>query len=161
VKAAFSDYVVSSKRLGWTDLCRPTATAMGHRNVLVVEDDDSIRRLLMEYLQERTCLHVDGARDGVDALHQVSTKPYAVVVLDLMMPYMSGIDFLASLDALMSDPSVKTLEEPPAVIVVTSAAQEDVSADDLQHRFPSFVQGVLRKPVDFYTLAMRVESLLP
>ena len=129
-------------------------------NVLVVEDDDSIRRLLMEYLQEQSSLHVDGARDGVEALHHVSTRPYDVVVLDLMMPHMSGIDFLSSLDALMSDPSVKSLEEPPAVIVVTSAAQEDVSADDLQHRFPSFVHGVMRKPLDYKALATRVESLL-
>ena len=133
---------------------------MPHGNVLVVEDDDSIRRLLMEYLQERSSLHVEGARDGVEALHQVSTNHYSVVVLDLMMPYMSGIDFLSSLDALMSDPSVRMLDEPPAVIVVTSAPQEDVSADDLQHRFPSFVQGVLRKPVDYRALATRVESLL-
>ncbi|HEX6083823.1 MAG TPA: response regulator [Thermoanaerobaculia bacterium] len=130
-------------------------------NVLVVDDDDSIRRLLMEYLQERAALHVDGARDGVEALHQVSTHAYDVVILDLMMPYMSGIDFLLSLDALMSDPSVKSLEDAPAVIIVTSAPQEDVSADDLQHRFPSFVHGVLRKPVDFGALATRVESLLP
>jgi CheY-like chemotaxis protein len=133
---------------------------MPHGSVLIVEDDDGIRRLLMEYLQETAALHVDGARDGVEALHQVSTKPYAVVILDLMMPYMSGIDFLSSLDALMSDPSVKPLEEPPAVIVVTSAPQEDVSADDLQHRFPSFVQGVLRKPVDCRQLVTRVQSLL-
>lgn len=133
---------------------------MPHGNVLIVEDDDSIRRLLMEYLQERSSLHVDGARDGVEALHHVSTRPYDVVILDLMMPYMSGIDFLTSLDALMSDPSIKSLDEPPAVIVVTSAPQEDVSADDLQHRFPSFIQGVLRKPVDFRSLATRVESLL-
>jgi CheY-like chemotaxis protein len=135
--------------------------AMVHGNVLVVEDDDSIRRLLIEYLQEqRACTHVDGARDGVEALHHVSTSSYDVVILDLMMPYMSGIDFLSSLDALMSDPSVKSLEEPPAVIVVTSAAQEDVSSDDLQHRFPTFVQGVLRKPLDYRALATRVKSLL-
>ena len=134
---------------------------MPHGNVLVVEDDDGIRRLLIEYLRERSSLQVDGARDGVEALHQVSTHAYDVVVLDLMMPYMSGIDFLTSLDALLSDPSVKSLEEPPAVIIVTSAPPEDVSADDLQHRFPTFVQGVMRKPVDYCALATRVESLLP
>ena len=133
---------------------------MPHGNVLVVEDDDSIRRLLIEYLRERASLDVDGARDGVEALHQVSTKPYAVVILDLMMPYMSGIDFLTSLEALMSDPSVKSIEQPPAVIVVTSAPPEDVPADDLQQRFPSFVRGVLRKPLDFCQLAIHVEALL-
>ena len=133
---------------------------MPHGNVLVVEDDDSIRRLLVEYLREREHLDVDVARDGVEALHQVSTKRYAVVILDLMMPHMSGIDFLTSLEALRSDPSVKPLEEPPAVIVVTSAPAEHVSGDDLQRRFPEFVQGVLRKPVDVRTLATRVEALL-
>jgi len=131
-----------------------------HGHVLVVEDDDSIRRLLIDVLKERSCLSVDGARDGVDALHQVAIKAYSVVVLDLMMPYMSGIDFLTSLDALLSDPSVKSLEEPPAVLIITSAPQEDVSSDELQHRFPTFVQGVLRKPLDVAGLAARVEALL-
>ncbi len=133
---------------------------MSQGNVLVVEDDESIRRLLIEYLEQRACVHVDGARDGVEALHQVSTKPYDVVVLDVMMPYMSGIDFLTSLDALMSDPSVKSLEDPPAVLVITSAPQEEVPSDDLQHRFPSFVHGVMRKPLDIAALGARVEALL-
>ncbi len=66
---------------------------MAQGNILVVDDDESVRRLLMEYLKERTCLLVDGARDGVEALHQIAVKPYAVVILDVMMPYMSGIDF--------------------------------------------------------------------
>ena len=133
---------------------------MPHGNVLVVEDDDTIRRLLMEYLRERSHLQVDGARDGVDALHHVATKRFSVIILDLMMPYMSGVDFLTSLEALLSDPSVKVLEEPPAVIVVTSAPAEEVSAEELQRRFPSFVHGVLRKPVDYRALSTRVESLL-
>ncbi|HVE70192.1 MAG TPA: response regulator [Thermoanaerobaculia bacterium] len=133
---------------------------MAQGTVLVVEDDDGIRCLLMEYLRERSHLLVDGARDGVDALHSVSTKRFNVIILDLMMPYMSGIDFLTSLDALLSDPSVKVLEEPPAVIVVTSAPAEDVSAEELQSRFPTFVQGVLRKPLDYRALSTRIESLL-
>ncbi|HEX8409643.1 MAG TPA: response regulator [Thermoanaerobaculia bacterium] len=131
-----------------------------HGNVLVVEDDDSIRRLLIEVLKERSSLIVDAARDGVDALHQVTRKRYSVVILDLMMPFMSGIDFLSSLEALLSDPSVKSLEEPPAVLIITSAPPEEVPSDELQHRFPSFVQGVLRKPLDVAALAARVEALL-
>ncbi|HUR79643.1 MAG TPA: response regulator [Thermoanaerobaculia bacterium] len=134
---------------------------MPHGTVLIVEDDDSIRRLLMEYLEERMHLQIEGARDGVDALHQVSTRRFDVVILDLMMPYMSGVDFLSSLDALMSDPSVnKVMDEPPAVIVVTSMTPDDVSAAELQQRFPTFVHGVLRKPVDYSALLRRVESLL-
>jgi CheY-like chemotaxis protein len=133
---------------------------MAQGNILVVDDDESVRRLLMEYLRERACLHVDGARDGVDALHQIATKPYVVVVLDVMMPHMSGVDFLRSLDALVSDPSVKTLDDPPAVLVITSMPQEDIRADALQERFPRFVRAVMRKPLDIAALGNRVAALL-
>lgn len=129
-------------------------------NVLVVEDDESIRCLLVEYLKERSHLQVDGARDGADALHQISLKRYPVIVLDLIMPHMSGIDFLVSLEALLSDPSVKMLEEAPAVLVITSAPPEDVSSETLQRRFPSFVRGFMRKPLDIADLGERVEALL-
>jgi CheY-like chemotaxis protein len=115
----------------------------------------------MEYLRERSAVGIDGARDGVEALHQIAIKPYAVVVLDVMMPHMSGIDFLASLDALLSDPSVKSLDAPPAVIVITGAAPEDVRPDALQQRFPRFVRGVLRKPLDIAVLCQQVMALLP
>ena len=133
---------------------------MVRKHILVVDDDESVRRLLMEYLRERWGTQVDGARDGVEALHQIAIKRYSVVVLDVMMPYMSGIDFLSSLDALTSDPSVKTLHDPPAVLVITSMPAEDVRADALQDRFPRFVRGVLRKPVDIPALGNCVAALL-
>lgn len=133
---------------------------MAQGNILVVDDDETVRRLLVQYLRERSSVPVDGARDGVDALHQLALKPYAVVVLDVMMPYMSGIDFLTSLDALLFDPSVKTLDEPPAVVVITSLPAEDVRADALQDRFPRFVRGVMRKPLDIPALGSRVAALV-
>ena len=133
---------------------------MAQGNILVVDDDESVRRLLMEYLRERSQRDVDGARDGVEALHQIAIKAYAVIVLDVMMPYMSGIDFLSSLDALLSDPSVRTLDEPPAVLVITSMPPDDVRADALQDRFPRFVRGVMRKPLDIPALGNRVSALI-
>lgn len=130
-------------------------------NVLVVEDDESIRRLLIDFLKEHSALSVDGARDGVDALHQVSTRKYDVVVLDVMMPYMTGIDFLDSLEALTSDPSIKHLDELPSVIVITSAPPEQISTSDLQQRFPEIVRDVLRKPLRGEELARSIEASLP
>ncbi|HUP62717.1 MAG TPA: response regulator [Thermoanaerobaculia bacterium] len=132
---------------------------MTHRKLLVVEDDDKVRGLLVEYFTQHA-IDVDGARDGAEALHQLSGKAYAVIVLDLIMPHMSGIDFLRSLEALSSDPSVKQLEHTPAVLVITSAPQDDVPSRDIENRFPSIVRGVLRKPLDIPVLAGRVEALL-
>jgi CheY-like chemotaxis protein len=131
---------------------------MPHGNVLVVEDDATVRRLVIQVLEERA-LHVDSARDGADALHQISRHQYGLVILDLMMPHMSGIDFLDSLNVLSFDPSLKSIQQPPAVLVVTSAAEEVVASVDIERRFP-MVRGVLRKPVDVKELATRVETLL-
>ncbi len=133
---------------------------MRRGNVLVVEDDETIRRLVIEYLTRQFALDVDGARDGAEALHQISAKRYSVIVLDVMMPHMSGIDFLDSLQALTCDPSVKTLSAPPAVLVVTSISPEEMPANDLEQRFPTIVRDVLRKPVDMSALVRRVEALL-
>ena len=132
---------------------------MSNGNVLVVEDDESIRRLLIDFLREHSALCVDGARDGVDALHHVSTRKYDVVVLDVMMPYMTGIDFLDSLEALTSDPSIKHLAALPAVIVITAAPQEQIAAGQLEQRFPQIVRAVFRKPIDVQALAQTIEQL--
>ena len=134
---------------------------MAKRNVLVVEDDETIRRLLIEYLTGKSRrLHVDGARDGVEALHQISAHRYGVVVLDLLMPFMSGVDLLHSLQALMTDPSAGKLPARPEVLVITSASPEDVAREDLQRRFPLFVEDVLRKPLDLPRLGDRVLTIL-
>ena len=128
----------------------------GH--VLVVEDDDTIRRLLIEYLKQHALLTVEGARDGVEALHFISDRPYAIVILDLMMPKMSGGDFLDSLTAMMKDPSIQTLGTPPAVIVVTAAPAGDIPSDTIIQR-SALVRAVLRKPVDIEELAKLIESV--
>jgi CheY-like chemotaxis protein len=131
---------------------------MAESNVLVVEDDDTIRQLLMEYLRSHAYAAVDAARDGVEALHQLSTKPYTVVVLDIMMPKMSGVDLLDSLVALSHDPSVKSLDMLPAVLVMTSAPEREVPDAVLTQKFPDVVRGIFRKPLELQALAQEVEK---
>jgi CheY-like chemotaxis protein len=133
---------------------------MAQSNILVVEDDDSTRRLLIETLREQPHVSVDGARDGVDALHHVSSKRYHLVILDVMMPFMTGIDFLDSLEAMASDPSVKGMDELPAVLVITGVPPEQMPSSAIQGRFPSMVRRVLRKPIDVDELTLCVESVL-
>lgn len=131
---------------------------MPNGHVLVVEDDDTIRRLLIEYLKQHALLTVEGARDAIEALHFVAQKAYAVIILDLMMPKMSGGDFLDSLTAMAKDPSIRTLGVPPAVIVVTAAAARDIPTDTIVQR-SALVRAVLRKPVDITELAQLIEKL--
>lgn len=129
---------------------------MNDLNVLVVEDDDRIRRLLVEYLTQQGPLHVEAARDGVEALHQLSTRHYDVMVLDLMMPKMSGIDLLESMRAMRSDPSVQSLDSAPAVFVVTGSSRELLPDGMMEKRFPEAVRRVFRKPVDIIDLSKAI-----
>jgi CheY-like chemotaxis protein len=133
---------------------------MRNGNVLVVEDDDTIRRLLVEFLRVHESVNVDGARDGVEALHQIVTTPYAVVILDVLMPKMSGVDVLDSLEALTSDPSVKSLDDPPAVLVITSTEASVLPDAAIFQRCPRMVRRVFRKPIEVEALAECVEMYL-
>jgi CheY-like chemotaxis protein len=143
-------------------MLRPSSdiAAMHNTNVLVVEDDETIRRLLIDSLRHHS-FRVDGARDGVEALHRIITSQYAVMILDLLMPKMSGVDLLDSLDALTSDPSVKAIENPPAVLVITGMDRSALPDDLIARRCPRIVHGVFRKPLDVEYLAACVERYLP
>jgi CheY-like chemotaxis protein len=127
-------------------------------NVLVVEDDAAVRQNLLHYLKELSLYTVDGSRDGVEALHQIAVRAYSVVVLDLMMPKMSGVDLLDSLEAMISDPSLAPPGSVPRIIVITGAPPEVLPSKYLEQRFPALVKAVLRKPVDIPELARLIEE---
>jgi CheY-like chemotaxis protein len=133
---------------------------MSRGKVLVVEDDNAVRHLLIEYLREQSGLQVDSARDGADALHFVHTHNYDVIILDLLMPHMTGIDFLDSMHALSTDRSVQTLRELPAVIIITSASCEQIPNGQLEQRSPGMIRAVLRKPLQMNQLQSCLGQLL-
>lgn len=111
------------------------------KRVLVVDDDDAIRALLFTVLRRRG-FAVDTARNGVEALDRCARCRYAVVLLDLMMPQMSGYDVL---DHLADRPR----EERPVILVLTAGGEpRNLSAD--------LVAGTIRKPFD---LEMLVDTL--
>jgi len=68
------------------------------KRALVVDDDDPIRTMLAKVV-ERQNLHVDTARDGVEAIERLDREDYALVVLDLMMPRLDGYGVLKHLHA--------------------------------------------------------------
>ena len=129
--------------------------------MLVVEDDDTIRRLLVEYLRT-TSIDVESARDGVEALHLISTHQYRVVLLDVLMPKMSGVDLLDSLQAFRADPSLQRarLSDWPAIIIITSTPDSVLSREVLDQHFPGLIRAVFRKPLDVGALAEMVEQCL-
>jgi len=65
-------------------------------SVLLIDDDTELTKLLEEYLEEEQ-FHLDSAHDGVVGLQKALANQYAVVVLDVMLPGMSGLDVLKQL----------------------------------------------------------------
>jgi DNA-binding response OmpR family regulator len=65
-------------------------------SVLLIDDDAELSKLLEEYLQSEQ-LELDAAHDGPGGLEKALNNPYAVVILDVMLPGMSGLDVLKQL----------------------------------------------------------------
>ncbi len=103
--------------------------------VLVVEDDDAIRSLLVAALR-REPFHVDEAADGMAALELTAGSEYAVIILDLMMPRLSGLEFLEAFH--------RTTPNARSVIIVLTAF-DDVMVGQLRIER---AHAIMRKPFD-------------
>lgn len=65
--------------------------------VLVVEDEARLARNIAKALREIASYAVDISADGEDGRHQALSNPYDLIILDLMLPKVSGLDILKSL----------------------------------------------------------------
>lgn len=72
-------------------------------SVLLIDDDTELSKLLEEYLQSEQ-LTLDSAHDGPSGLEKALSNRHAVVVLDVMLPGMSGLDVLKQLRQKSSVP---------------------------------------------------------
>jgi len=112
------------------------------KDVLVVDDDAAIRKLMLVAL-ERLGLRCGSARDGVDALDAMERTRYAVVLLDLMMPRLDGKGVVEQLRQRGAAPC-----DRPVVIILTAFPEaEDPPLDG------NIVHAVIRKPFDLHELA--------
>ena len=66
------------------------------KNILVVDDDDEIRDLL-EFDVAQSGYFVDTAKDGMEGLNKALNNTYDLILLDVMMPKMNGIETLENL----------------------------------------------------------------
>ena len=86
---------------------------------ILVVDDDRTSRHLTESLLKREGWKVTGAKDGVDALKLLRTRRFTLMLLDVWMPRMNGLELLEQLRALEHRPRVvvMTSDETPATLL--------------------------------------------
>jgi len=114
--------------------------------ILVVEDDDAIRTLLIAALR-REPFEVHAAVNGAEALELTRVSEYAVILLDLMMPALNGVEFLQAFH--------EAAPESRTVIFVMTAF-DDVM---VRHVAPNLVHGIVRKPFDVPQLVSMVREV--
>jgi signal transduction histidine kinase/CheY-like chemotaxis protein len=122
----------------------PTSRA-GGKTVLVVDDDLSIRRLLRQELEAES-YRVKEAADGMEALNQVKKERPDLIILDVMMPGMSGFDVAA---VLKHDPI--TMGIPIVILSVI---------ENKERGYKIGVDRYFTKPVDMEGLLREIGELL-
>jgi DNA-binding response OmpR family regulator len=114
-------------------------------NILVVEDDAQMARLLVQGLQEEDH-QVDLARDGFSALAISKAGSFDLVVLDVMLPGVNGIEVAKQLRCRKADVAVLMLTARDALPDIVKGL--DAGADDY-----------LTKPFSFQELLARIRAL--
>ena len=115
------------------------------KNILIVDDDGSIRKLLKQELEYAGYI-TDEASDGLDALNKIKRKKYDLVILDVMMPGLSGFDVAR---VLKNNPD--TMDIPIIILSVV---------EDKETGFKIGVEKYLIKGVEYPQLLNEVEGLL-
>jgi CheY-like chemotaxis protein len=124
-----------------TNGCEPRC-----RTILVVEDDVAIRDALSDTLGYEG-YSVEVAENGQDALDKLAQlQPPCLILLDLMMPVMNGLEFLAALHERNSDDALVTI---PVVMV---------TAYEHMAREAKGTIGVVKKPIDLDSLLRFVKE---
>ncbi len=116
--------------------------------VLVVDDNQQNLELLQAYLEDVDCQAVP-ARDGLEALEIIAKDPPDLILLDVMMPKMSGFEVCKR---IKNDP--KTSDIP--VIMVTALNE----FGDIERAIDSGTDDFLSKPVNKLELLTRIKTML-
>ncbi len=114
--------------------------------ILVVDDDDTTR-LIISRLLAKTGFSVSEARDGVEALEILRSDRFDLMVCDVWMPRMTGLDLLVAL---------RTLDHAPRVVVMTSDDTPDTMLKAVREQAFSYVH----KPVEPSKLLTTVREAL-
>jgi CheY-like chemotaxis protein/anti-sigma regulatory factor (Ser/Thr protein kinase) len=120
------------------------------RRILVVEDEDGLREHLSKVL-ETAGFAVTSARDGVEALHRLRREePYDLMLLDVSMPRMNGLELLTHMRSEAAQPKVivMTAEDTPETILraVREQAYQYVSKPPQPDALVNLVRKALETP---------------
>ena len=114
-------------------------------HILVVDDDDGIRSLVKKYLNENNYL-VTTAKSAEDAIEKTSLIKFDIIVLDIMMPGKSGLEFTNEYKNKINTP----------IILLTAKGEANERIEGLE----SGADDYLPKPFEPKELVLRINNIL-
>ena len=114
-------------------------------HILVVDDDDGIRELVKQFLNQNNYL-VTTAESSEDALNKVKIVKFDLIVLDIMMPGKSGLDFTLENKGKINTP----------IILLTAKGEADERIEGLE----TGADDYLPKPFEPKELVLRIKNIL-
>jgi two-component system, NtrC family, nitrogen regulation response regulator NtrX len=114
--------------------------------ILIVDDDNSIRRTLKDILEFEQ-YQVDEATDGVDCLNKAKQSTYDVIIMDIKMPKMDGMEAIEKIQNLCPD---------VPVIMISGHANIDNAVDAVKKGAFDFIQ----KPPDLNRLLITIRNAM-
>lgn len=118
------------------------------KNILLVEDNVEIKEALTEVFEEEgfAVVHAANGQEALEQISRIGEMAISLIVLDLMLPVMTGRELLEILKADLSHPRAQI------PIVLTSAA------GSLVDQTASWVSGYVKKPIDLNKLLALVDQ---
>ena len=113
-------------------------------NILVVDDDEKIKNLVKEYLSEKKYL-VATAKDAIDAKKKIDIIKFDLIILDIMMPYKSGLEFTEEIRKNLSTP----------IILLTAKGEAEERVLGLEKGADDY----LSKPFEPKELLLRIKNI--
>ena len=116
--------------------------------ILIIEDEPAIRRVLVKILSEEDKSHeIDEAENGIDAINQVKKNSYDLIISDIKMPKVDGMEVL--------DYSKKNNPETP-IIMISGHGDLELAVDSMKKGAFDYIS----KPPDLNRLLTTVRNAL-
>ncbi len=124
------------------------SSSIGTSRILIADDNEPNRELLEVYLADVDC-EIATAVDGADTLEKVASFEPDIILLDIMMPKLSGFEVCQQLKA---DSTTRQI----MVLMVTALGE----LGDIERAVEAGTDDFLSKPVNKIELVKRVENML-
>lgn len=114
------------------------------KKILVADDEDILRMLIVDTLEDD--FEIEEAEDGKEALQKIMESEYDLIVLDYMMPYLTGIEVLEE---------IRKDQNSSQVLMLTAKAQ-DTDREQVMQKGANYFMSKPFSPMELLELVKKI-----